>query len=162
MPYFACFDFPVGAIQRQTQEQHMARKPKVLPAAEQPATDEKPAAKRRTKKQPTVEQNAAALVAKIEAKVGPQPEPPKAMGISAKYKREHKPDALAQAIRAVVEGADGRVDLDMLKAVAVENSLEYRWGHLNPGQQVMCLSNVLRNRVKKGTPISLGGREFRA
>jgi hypothetical protein len=58
-------------------------------------------------------------------------------------------DEIAQAL-AGIKGDD-------LANLAERNDINLveRWGHLNPGQQRMCLGNVLRTRVRRGEKIAL-------
>src|SRR5690349_2592408 len=71
------------------------------------------------------------------------------------YRREHKPDAFAAALRAAVEGSDGKLDLQKLQALAAENEIEFKWSHLNPGQQFMNFSNVARGKLRRGERVVL-------
>lgn len=76
--------------------------------------------------------------------------------IKAAYKKTHVLDGLAQAVSAAVRGDDNRVDLGLLTALADHNGLDAgRWAHLNPGMQVMALTNTLRARERTGEPVVL-------
>lgn len=48
-------------------------------------------------------------------------------------------------------------DVGALKAVARENKIEYKWEHLNPGQQRMCIGNKLRGLARKGSRVLIHG-----
>ena len=81
--------------------------------------------------------------------------------ISAEYKTAHKPDALALALHDAV-AVDDRIDPKRLAAVANENHIDApHWGRLNNGMRSMNLSNCLRARVRRGEPVTLGGRRFK-
>lgn len=47
-------------------------------------------------------------------------------------------------------------DLKLLRRLVEQNNVEYRWDHLNPGQQRMCAGNVLRGMLMKGQPVKVG------
>ena len=80
--------------------------------------------------------------------------------IGADYRRTHKPDAFAAALRAAVQGENGKLDLDRVKQLATENSVEFKWGHLNAGQQFMNLSNRLRAKLRRNEPVTLAGKAY--
>ena len=83
--------------------------------------------------------------------------------IKATYKRDHKPDAFATALREAIEGDDGLIDVNKLAAVAAENGLDFsKWQHLNVGQKRMNAGNILRARLKRGEPVTLNGKPWSA
>lgn len=45
--------------------------------------------------------------------------------------------------------------------IAHENSLAFKWGHLNRGMQRMNLGNVLRGRLRREERVSVLGTELR-
>ena len=66
-------------------------------------------------------------------------------------------DEVAELMKATVSGKDGKVDLAALEKVADDNGIDFsRWKGLNPGQQRMNLSNVLRGRVKRDEQVVIG------
>ena len=48
------------------------------------------------------------------------------------------------------KGLDGAYELVARRLCVPEDTLRHKYGHLNPGQQRMCVSNLLRNFIKKG------------
>jgi hypothetical protein len=70
----------------------------------------------------------------------------------------HCGDELAEMLHGALDGKSA----DNFAAVCKENDLPLKkWEHLNVGQQVMCLSNVLRARLRKGEKVSVLGRPVR-
>lgn len=46
--------------------------------------------------------------------------------------------------------------------VAHENSVEFRWSHLNRGMQRMALGNVLRGKLRRSEPVAVAGQPISA
>lgn len=64
-------------------------------------------------------------------------------------------DALDAALADAMLGSESA-----LVEIAHENSIEFRWGHLNRGMQRMNLGNVLRGRLRRGERTTVGGVEL--
>ena len=69
-------------------------------------------------------------------------------------------DDMANALKEAV-CKDGRTDVKLMVKVAQDNGIDLnRWSHLNVGQIRMNLGNVLRNMVRKGHGVKVGGHTF--
>jgi hypothetical protein len=84
--------------------------------------------------------------------------------VSAKYRERYAAtagncgDALAAALRAACNDDKGRLSLEQLAAVAVENGLDLaQWHHLDAGRKRMTIGNVLRGRWRRGQPVQIAG-----
>lgn len=78
-------------------------------------------------------------------------------GYRAKYgKNQHCGDELADVLAEQTRGANG-CDLEALALVQKQNGIDTsRWSHLNPGQQRMNTSNVLRGKLRRGEHVVVG------
>ena len=67
-------------------------------------------------------------------------------------------DDLSQILRSATTDDTGRLNKQLLYAIGRQNSVDVaeRFGHLNPGQQRMCMSNMLRSALRKGLTIRIG------
>ncbi len=81
--------------------------------------------------------------------------------ISAEYRKEHVPGPLARALHAALAAEDG-IDTEALAAIAEENDIDpKRWSHLNPGQRMMNLGNVLRGKLRRDEGVTINGKPFK-
>ena len=72
-------------------------------------------------------------------------------------------DALAFAIKDLVNPTGKRVEIETLEALMATNGIDTdRWSHLNNGQRVMNTSNVLRAKVKRGERVVVGDDSYGA
>ena len=81
--------------------------------------------------------------------------------VSSEYRREHKPDAFALALREASQNDDGAIGLKKLAKVCADNGVDIRrWKHLNPGMQAMNASSVLRGVLRRNGSVKLGGGRY--
>lgn len=66
-------------------------------------------------------------------------------------------DALDAALAFALDGSE-----NALLTVAHENTVEFRWTHLNRGMQRMALGNVLRGKMRRGEKVSVDGTRITA
>jgi hypothetical protein len=81
--------------------------------------------------------------------------------VPAKYRQHYQDgscgDRLAVRLRRHLETADGTIDLDKLRALAVANAVwTDRYASLNPGMQRLCIGNRLRALARKGGKLKWG------
>lgn len=70
-------------------------------------------------------------------------------------------DAYIAAFELATHDEDGKLDLNALHSVAKANGVDpSRWAKLNPGQQRMCIGNVLRGLQAHGTDVKIGSETF--
>lgn len=74
----------------------------------------------------------------------------------------HCGDDVASAFRRACTDDKGNLDYQALINIGHANDVEVAelWGSHNPGMQRMNLSNVLRGKLRKGTPVVIGGTTF--
>ena len=67
-------------------------------------------------------------------------------------------DDLSQILKSATTDDAGKLSKQLLYAIGKQNSIDVseRFGHLNPGQQRMCMSNMLRSALRKGLAIRIG------
>ena len=71
-------------------------------------------------------------------------------------------DKMAQAFAEAIVTEEGPISLVELRKIGTANKVDVakRWGHCNPGQQRMNLSNVLRGMVRRGETVKIGSETF--
>lgn len=90
---------------------------------------------------------------------------PRKSAVPSAYKRKYAKNALKGtcddefALRFADAAPKGSpTQVDELRAIAKANGIDFdaRWGHVNKGMQRMNLSNVLRQRAKRGEAVFIG------
>lgn len=94
---------------------------------------------------------------------------PVATIVKPKYKAEYAQhdgtcgDRMASAFSKFCRNEDGELDLAKLAQVKKANGIAaVRWSQLNPGQQRMNASNVLRGMLRRGDDVTVGSEKFKA
>lgn len=94
---------------------------------------------------------------------------PVATIVKPKYKAEYAQhdgtcgDRMASAFSKFCRNDEGELDLAKLAAVKKANGIAaVRWAKLNPGQQRMNASNVLRGMLRRGDDVTVGSEKFKA